>query len=233
MSWRRYQRLTLVLLVPLLLAGWLLGRAAESRDHLFVTCEESSTFENCRNVGWNGGLHDYVVKSHSAWFDIQLPDSETSSALPFSGSRRSFFGAEIVSAEPFVGNGPDAATLMSGLVGKRARVVLGVLQDERSNIFESGADLACNSLTFSNTSRLYQANCYGDAWSGPVTFKLAGTEQRRIESLRRAMQDETENQRHESRLFQLIVYPIFVYIFFVGSALAWLAVSAYRYVKAA
>ena len=232
MTWRRYRRLTLVLILPLLLAGWLTARAMWSHNDLFATCEEQSTFENCRNVGWTGSLHDYVIKSQPAWFDIQPAELDTSpAAMPFSGSRRSFYGAEVVAAEPFMGNGPAAASIMSETVGKRGRVLLGILKNERSTILDSAVDLACNSVSFSATPGQYEAGCYGEGWSGPVTFTLTGSEQQRMERLRQEVQAEIDKQHGEYRLFQIIMYPLFLYLFLIGSGLVWLGRVSFRYVK--
>ena len=233
MTIQQYRRLAVVAFLPLLLAGWIYAVIFEPfGEGPFVTCEYDDVFQhNCRSVGWAGGLHDEVLKSSPAWFDLQIPhlQDESPVSIHFQGSARSFYGAQVISATPY---GSNAGDVGSNLVGRQANVILGLDGDQRSYVSSDNLVLYCNSLNFEVKLNEYRSNCFGDDWAQSVSFALVGDGREHLNALKKAMIAEIDDNAARYRGYQLLMYPLFVYLFMLLSGLAWLTNKAYRFVKA-
>lgn len=233
MTWRKYKRLLLVALVPLLVAGWLVSRFASPFEGSAVTCEESETFENCRQIGWEGPLYDSVKAEQSAWFHIGFPDQlEFPVFMSFEGSERFISGAKIVSVDPYYGNSASGQATLKSFIGRTANLHLGITQNSKSYIFPEGMALACNELDLPMPGQRFVAACFGDGWSGKFAFEVTGVGKDRLERLQLAVADELADIRRDYRIYQIVMYPIFLYLFLLVSGAIWLVRLASRYVRA-
>lgn len=239
MTFRQYRRLLIVLALPLLGIGILLAKFVYPYDGLQTfMCERRSMTEDwCRPTGELGEqLFEHIKATQPAWFDIQ-PSAYKEGApyqLLFMGSRRIISNALITSVTPFAGQGPDAAAAMQKLVNRTAIVNLGIVGKETSyEIGEGGlVGLYCNSLSLENAPRNYEANCYGEGWSGPVRFTTQGADQTMLDGLKADVDAREGEQRRDYRLYQIVTYPLLLYAFLIVSAVTWLIARATRYVRA-
>ena len=234
MTRKQYLRLTIVVFAPLLAAGWLLGLyIAGSSERPFITCEENTTFENCRNVGWEGSLHESVLASHPAWFELRPAEGVNSADLVFSGSKRVLNNSTILSTQPYALLPASAQSAMTELEGRVAAVQLGLSQDQKSQVSADRIFLVCNSLRLLRKIDEFESECFGNGWAGPIKLRIGGSELGRLSRLRAAIEEEIDDQSRSAIMAKLIIYPSFLYLYFALSALIWLTIRASRWVKAA
>ena len=234
MSFSQYRRLILLAVLPLLGAGWLFAQLVAPYDrYIHVTCGQFLAVENCRNLGTGGNLYEHAKADYPAWFDIQLGREETEASLnyTFEGSQRTVVGARIISASPFAGLGSDAGQLMGEFLGKTAIIQLGIDGGKRSFLLGDNAVIYCNSLDFGERSGEYDATCYGQGWSGSMGFFVAGESKEMLDKLRLSMQEEVKKWDRDYLIYRIVMYPMFIYMFLIGSALIWLARKSFRYVR--
>lgn len=235
MTLKKYSRLVLVSILPLMLTGYFAAKLIWPHDpYAYITCAPFflTGDENCRSVG-DGSLYDSVKGEHSAWFDVQVGEYDEDAYLHdfVEASARIIPSVEIVSATPFVGNGPDVKSFMGSLAGRRAVMNLGIPDEERSLITDEVVILYCNDLWLDDGKDEYTSGCYGNGWSGPVTYRVNGAGKEELDSLRTSIEEKISDRRDEYNLYRIIMYPIFVYTFFLVSFLIWLVARAVRYVK--
>lgn len=236
MTFTQYRRLVLVAVLPLLAAGWIFAKLVVPYGQgAYITCEDDSLFgENCRNVGWEGSLHDSVIADHPSWFTIQLPEQDKMPSEAYShvtGSMRLIATNRIVEAKPFPLISEPGRVVMEGLTGKKALIQLGMTKEESSSVIDDIVSLKCNQLTFGTDSTIYEAHCYGDGWAGQVKFVAQGRTLDTLTNLRAEATKELDDARIDYRAYQIIMYPLFVYLFFIVSGLTWITRRTYRFVK--
>ncbi|MFM0093395.1 hypothetical protein PQR46_41775 [Paraburkholderia sediminicola] len=168
MTFSKYRRLFLVLVVPLLIAGYICGRVAWPFDrYVNILCAPFLNSENCRPVGpTEGAFYKYVKKDARAWFSINPSSRDFKSYVyPFAeASARMEFG-KVVAAVPYAGNGPEVAAFMHRFVGKDAVFQLGVEDKKRQSIVDIDPPLFyCHTLSFGSEPGAYTADCYGEGW---------------------------------------------------------------------
>ncbi|WP_209382096.1 hypothetical protein [Pararoseomonas baculiformis] len=229
----------MVLVIPLLALGFLTAKFLLPYER-FVTVLCMPAFaggtENCRNVGpLNGALYEHVKKDFNAWFDVRIAPWDSNATITYyaGASNRMVTTAEIHEARPFYWYGSDVANYMRGLAGKIAVIQLGIEGGRRSMVEGDQVFLYCNSLNYDLTSGSYWSDCFGNGWGGPVTFTVAGRQDRAmLDQLQAAIGREIERKEADYQLYQVVVYPIFLYAFLVLSALAWLTMKAVLFVRA-
>lgn len=236
MTGSQYKRLLLVAFVPLLLLGVIVSELLVPYDrYLFLLCTDPG-LENCRNVGDpKSALYKAIERDYEAWFDVRLPLEEDRSVITaFSmASRRVVTISEIVTAIPFGGSaqGSAQAQLMSKLVGRNATAVLGIKKGEKSIVTKDEIMLFCNSFYFQNDQRTYGSQCYGDGWGGPITYKASSYSDEMLDGLASEMRQEISKKKWDHASYIAIMYPIFIYLFFIISLIIWLAKKSTKYVK--
>lgn len=225
-------RLFVVSCIPLLILGFLTANIFFPYDkHEHMTCEPFFSMENCRNVGDSDSrLYKMVISESPVWFDV---DAENSGFLRIQASARRVLNAEIVSASPYVGYGPEVASFMGALAGRQATVNLGNANKEESITVGDMNILYCNSLEFETKEGEYTSVCYGDGWGGPVTYRVTGASRGELDKLLNSINEEIDDRRLDSYLYRTVMYPIFIYIFLIVSFLMWLFMKAVRFVNRA
>lgn len=234
MTWKKYLRLVLVSILPLMLAGYFAAKLIwpyEPSAHITCAPFLLTGQENCRNVG-DGSLYDSVKSEHPAWFDVHVGDYDEDAYLHdfVEASARIIPTVEIVSATPFFGYSPDVKSFMGSLAGRNAVMNLGIQDEERSLITDEVALLYCKNLQIGDGNEEYTSDCYGNGWSGPVTYRVNGAGKEELDSLITSIEEEIADRRNDYNLFRIVTYPIFVYTFFFVSFLIWLVARAVRYV---
>lgn len=237
MSKRQFTRLFIVLFIPLLLLGFILGKAVFHNTggwYAYILCIPSSSFENCRQVGDpDGNLYQLTKDYYPSWFDITEASYDSDAPLSnfIMGSTRIVRDATVIGARPFAGYGPETESFMSALVGSRVAVKLGMEKGERSIISNDGVLLFCNSLQFNNEADVFSSQCFGDGWGGVFDYSVSGPSLQELHRLSAAIEKEVDSRKTEYNLFRAVFYPIFIYLFLIVSLLTWLGVKAAKFVK--
>lgn len=242
MSFSKYKRLCLVLFLPLLFVGFIFTKIVFPYDKYFnIACEKSlSSSDICRDIGkTNGSFYEATMKqSPAGWASIHTAFGEQESAPlhPFVYvSSRNLFEAEILAATPFSGDTRHDANFYKNLVGMKAIVKLGTRGSEENptvSMVEDKVMLYCNDLHFSDTAGVYKhSHCFGPNWGASIHFRVFGESQDMLEKLHASIIEEIQEKKFDYRLYQIVMYPLFLYAFFVLSLLVFLSVKAIRFVK--
>jgi hypothetical protein len=233
----KYRRLCLVLFLPLLLLGFLSANILMPYERILMAlCVQSSSGkDDCRDVGkYNGDYYKSVMKRSIAWFDVEASPFERNPTITQDAmaSIRMVPDAEIVEARgPY---GPEINNTLEKLVGMRANVSLGIYGEARSIIEGNIVYLQCNSLSFDVTPGVYTSLCFGGGWApGAVsfTYRVDAPYRGGLDQLRSSINIAMDAKRFEYFTYMIVMYPIFIYAFFVLSVLAWVTARAIRYVK--
>jgi hypothetical protein len=120
---------------------------------------------------------------------------------------------------------------MKTLPGLPASIVLGIQNAHpHSSVVSGVALLWCDALGYGE-SGTYSANCYSDTWQGRITFRVEGPGRMTLDNIRAETEKIVEKGNYEYRIYQVVMYPLFLYGFLLLSALVWLAARAFRFVK--
>lgn len=235
MTLGKFKRLFIVLLIPLLLAGYVSTLFIFPYEkYAYITCAPFLEIENCREVGDPGSsFHKSVKNEYPQWFDVNIGEYDGEAFLQnfIQASGRVFGNALVVSASPFNGNPASAALAMQSLAGQSAIVHLGKDFTTKSTIRNSGLNLSCNDINFTDVAGEYVSNCYGENWGGPVTFRLSGSEQQELDKLKISVKKEVDKRQSDYNMYRVVTYPIFVIIFLIVSLIVWIFARAVRFVK--
>lgn len=232
MTSKKYLRLTIVSLPLLFAIGFLCAKLLwPYPQYSNITCAPFYTIENCRDVG-TGGLYDSVISEHPVWFSARIGEYKDDEYLQnfIRISERQVLDAQIIEASPFMGHGSDVKSFMGSFAGRSSDILLGVREAQNSIITNQEMLLFCSNLKFKSPG-IYESNCHGDGWGGPVTYRLFGEAETSMKDLQSSIQKEIEHREQDYFAYKLIMYPIFIYLFFLISLVAWLTVLAVRFVK--
>lgn len=237
MSANKYKRLFIVSFIPLLALGFLTSKFVFHKSGMkysFVTCAPFMDFENCRQVGDpDGTLYKSVKSEHPAWFDVDVSDYDAGAPLNnfISASTRVLPDAQIVRTNTFAFASPRSESVMASLIGQKAAIKLGIEEGERSFIQDGMYFLYCNSLKFESKEGEYTSNCYGDGWSGVVTYQATGHSRDQLDKLLSSIKKVDSKRKSEYNIFRVVMYPFFVYLFILVSLIVFIVSRAIRYVK--
>jgi hypothetical protein len=238
---RKFTRIFIVSVIPLLLVGFIFSKTVATYDpYAYITCAPFQLSgitldENCRSVGGpEGSLYKSVHSEHPSWFDIMEPHYNPNASLHnfITGSQRLVSQIKIVDASPFFGYGEDVSQYMKSLTGKRAVLQLGIPNKERSVMPSNGVgSLYCNNLSFEDTPGLYMSQCYGNGWGGPIRYRVSELDRPKLDKLKSSIDNVINERNNDFLIYKIIVYPLFVYIFLMLSGLIWLIRKAVRFVN--
>lgn len=228
MTPKRYFRLFLVSVLPLLLFGFVFAAFVYPYPrHHYVECRPGFERSYCHwgtddyerfearknseandNVGWfhifegagTGYLED-TIEAKTIALDVQIVEA---------------------SSEP-----------LNALVGKAAQMALGIPTGKHSIITNNAAFLWCDRLQYLLEDNRYDSYCYGDGWDGYVKFtvSLNGRDYQLLQGLWSEIESVRADRRLDFAVYCLIVLPMFVYLFFVVSGIIWLGVKAVKFVR--
>ena len=237
MSANKYKRLCIVSFDPLMVLGFLTSKFVfhkSGMEYSYVTCAPFISLENCRQVGDpDGNLYKHVISEHPAWFDVQVGDFDADAPLHnfISASTRVLPDAQIVRTNTFAFSSPRSESVMSSLLGQKAVIKLGIEEGERSFIQDGVYFLYCNSLKFESKEGEYTSNCFGDGWSGGVTYQATGHSRDQLDKLLSSIKEVDSQRKSEYNIFRVVMYPLFVYLFILASLIVFIVSRAIRYVK--
>lgn len=239
MTLSKYKRLCLVLVLPLLAAGWICAHAAwPYYPYQNVLCQPFLGSENCRPVGRPEDSFYKSIKKEGDkdWFDIWTYDEHSPTSTFAEASGRFVGGAVITDATTFLGQPQEVEDFMKrNLIGKNAIVHLGIPTESArsSTVNATTVLLYCNDLHYGTEPGNYSASCFGNGWSGPVSFRVdSGPSRPMLDALQKDVWKLVEEKKSDFRLWQWVMYPIFVYGFLALSLVCWLAMRAVRFVRA-
>jgi len=238
MTWSKYRRLCLVLVLPLLIAGYICAQGFWPYDrNPNILCVLQFNKEYCSPSGpIDAPFYTHQKERIGSWFSVE-GFRDQSSYLYFypQASVRVIDGATILSVTPLQVSTttPDGELAAKALIGKPASVGLGnIPKDASSSLIFGTAFLFCNTLLFTDQPATYTATCYGRNWMGPVTFSVVGKDRPMLDGLRDAVEKTVDEQKTNYVLYRFITYPIFAYGFLVLSLLCWMVARATRFVRA-
>lgn len=237
MSSSKYKRLFIVSFIPLMALGFLTSKFVfhlSGMKYSFVTCAPFMDLENCRQVGDpSGDLYKRVESEHPAWFDVEVGDYDVDAPYQnfISASTRILSDAQIVRASSYFSHTSRSASVMESLPGHRAVIKLGIEDGESSFIHDGIYVLYCNSLKFESKGGEYTSGCYGDEWSGRVTYQASGHSRDQLDKLLSSVRKIDSQRKSEYNIFRVVMYPLFVYLFIILSLVVFIVSRAVRYVK--
>lgn len=237
MTKRKYIRLLLVCFLPLLIAGIVTSEIfIKDRDYIAVTCEQyDNNYDNCRYVGdHDSPLYKSVKSKSPLWFGMSWEELTNSRSRVFAeATARRLNDIRVSDVSPYVGQRPSATDAMKSLVGlPNTSIQLGFDQGQRSYYGDTFTVLACHDLIFKNTSNDYEASCFGEGWGGVVTFEAFGDSKATLNSLKTRLDKEVKAFFIDRMIRMAVLWPMFIYLFLLMSAVAFVAGKAIRYVKA-
>ena len=229
---RKYRRLFLVLLLPLLISGLFFLKTSGAWDerYSFILCSSEFDGENCRNVGPNieNSFYKEQRGRHFAWTDVSIPHSGSSITHEFVAiSERLMPKLTVIE----VGSLLNSEQISSYLTGKEIAIRFGINEKDNLAIYTSPIVLSCNMLNFFEDVTIFSAYCYGEGWGGEVKFTAAGSSAQQLSNIRFAITKAIDEHRSEYFLFSTLLILAPLVLFFLGSALVWVAIKATQYVR--
>lgn len=235
MKKRQYKRLFLVLFGPLLIAG-IINSIYFSRfdDFRYLLCEPSflGNGENCRDIPYEHRLYKKIQQDHPAWFDVSNYLNDGPISFNVQASNRYIAVGQFLEATPFFGSSPEATKLMKEIVGRQGGILLGIQKNEKSALLPGHEPLlTCNRLDFFHEAGIYAAGCYGEHWSGSVKFSVDGNNEKILKNLKFSIAKSVEEATKEYRIYQFVMYPLFIYLFLIVSFIFYAIKASVKYVK--
>lgn len=233
MTFSKYKRLLLVLLIPLLIIGGIFSaRTSPSRDFRFILCEPmSSDWENCRYVGnsVDSPLYTIAKERNPLWFYI-ISDKPT--GMYIEGSGRILTETTILEFYPHANYSAEVASYRDRLIGKKAIITLGVNKSSpHSFLLNEKVYLYCNHLAYQTSTDTYESHCFGDGWGGLVNYKVSGMSKKMLSNLNDSISKIINEADKDLIIHWSIGIPLFVFVFLFMSLIVYLISKAYNYVK--
>lgn len=230
MSSQQFWRLTLVILLPLLVAGWFYVNKRLPSAGYFL-CDP---YSHC--VNWGESFPEHEMEH--AWFWLNPGGNDGDSYYVFGHSQQlRISSAKIVNVRS-VYTDPEATELIGTLVGRNAAINfqnINTIDFENNRIvgeLVQQENLFCTGLTFLEDDDLWEANCRANSWSGDLIFEVVDTREREVlEILRSSFLSKTQEAKQELRFAKIFGTPIFVYLYFGIALCVWIIIRLFRFVK--
>lgn len=230
MNFRKYVRLFIVLFLPLFGLGYVLYSIhSPYTKYQYILCGGDS----CRFMGSEQGkLYNSVKKQYQNWFDVSVASTDKYLVNFIQASGRILNSVEIVDAVPHaIIYGPEVKKYMKTFIGKNASVFLGMNPGDKSIILDNYFILNCNELRFFDDVSTFSARCYGNGWDGLIKFISSGQDKERLTDLRQSIMEKINQRESDYLTYRIVTYPLFIYIFLVLSAFAWVSSKAIKFVR--
>lgn len=240
MTKRQFQRLFLVAVIPLVVAGIaLFSTVIPAPTFVTIRCDQWFTgADNCRTTDGLGEPFDRMVESEApAWFDVQgdgLNDAGWPSSI-VTASTREIVSARILSVEPYLGTASGTGSPvhnLQGLVGQNISIVFGVEQGRDRTAYLDV--IGCNAIEYSDSPEVYTAALCGVP-EGVVRLGIAldAADAGALNRLRGAVREELEEARAELIWHYAIGALSLVAVFLLISAAVWLCRKAWAFIASA
>jgi hypothetical protein len=236
-TWSKYRRLCLVLLMPLLIAGFIVTCVVDPwhRDP-DVLCTQSLGTQQCHLDPTGKDYWKEVGDHPDDWFEFTTPVSKNATLNTYHilASARGVT-AKINYVGYYSGSSDEQKSFLKTLDGRNALVLLSDLggkQHPDSLTLPNGdLEIRCTDIEDKGTGD-FEGRCWGMDWQGIVMFEVTGSGRQMIEDLNKAINQSIASGQLDFWAYVLIEYPMFIYGFLLLSLLAAIAKKATRYVKA-
>nr|CAD6612931.1 hypothetical protein RKHAN_02532 [Rhizobium sp. Khangiran2] len=239
-----YKRLLLVVILPLLLAGYLVSLAAMPTQTMsYRLCQGLGDFENCRNLGEPGdALYDGTKQQSKIWFQVMNRDMDGAQDVYQVEANARTVGrvtVDAVAAYTLPKPTPLGEAQMQSMKGRPALLRMGIEDGQRSAVTDSEIYLFCHTLRLDMEPSEwvphpgpYTAECVADEWSGRISFTPSPDAEKQLVLLRDAVNAEV-NDRERQLLTERVVLTLApLVLFLVLSGIVWLTRRATAFVKA-
>lgn len=231
MTFSKYKRLFLVLLVPLLICGFVLSLFAPFERQFFMQCEDIGGTNLCQTLGDSDSTthKSAVARYKTPWFDLHPGSTAYVRPYQISVSPRLLKSARITKVSAL--NGIEPGSQARGLVSKTGYIQLGYSKDKVS-VFEADRFLIyCNSLYRETTPDTYSSQCSVGEWGAIVEYVVLDEAKSNLDGLQFSIDREIDRRKSQFAFYSVLVYPLFVYLFLILSLAAFLVSKAVRFVK--
>lgn len=236
MNKSQYKRLCLVLVAPLLLAGFISSNTflRSERSHWLLCEGVLGEQEYCRRGTYadHKDFYESIKKEYPAWFRVDFPSHKKAVTLDVLATQRAAFADEIIGTDPYVGYKEKAAYL-DQMIGRKALISLGIIKDAKSD-FESLPEvfLACNYLNMdSNKPRVYIATCIGEGWVGAITFRASAETELTLQKLKNQYYKELDDSELNYWINRISAWLLYVVLFLILSLIVYLIRKSINYVR--
>ncbi|GAB3554636.1 hypothetical protein GCM10027343_42810 [Noviherbaspirillum agri] len=237
MNKSQYKRLCLVLVVPLLFAGFISSNTfLRFEKYNWLLCEKySERPEYCRGGSFKDHttFYESIKKTSPAWFEVIFPPNEKPVKFDVMARVRLALADEIIDAKPHLGY-EDKADYMNQMIGRNAEISLGIIEDAKSHIdaWLPFVFLACNRLEMDNKEpRVYTAHCVGKGWNGAITFKASADTEVMLQELKNAYYKELDELEFSYWANQITAWLLYVVLFLIISLIVYLIRISINYVR--
>ena len=225
MSKRKFARLLIVLFVPLLVLGIVVGKIIFYKSGMNLT-----------HIECISGLCHATQSYSENTFTIYEYRPEKKPFHNWAKSSNMRIDVKIVNVSPFANTGSEATPFMKSLAGREAVMEFGNLNNkEQSIVSKEMVFLSCNGLSIRGYQKLkkgeYETQCFGEGWNGIVIFQELRASPFGLDRLLVSANKAADSMYMEYDLYRIVMYPLFIYLFLLISAFYWIFVKASTFVK--
>lgn len=234
MTNKKFKRLFIVLLAPLLFSGAMLAMFYnKSNQSIRMRCESGSYLgQICRVTDW-GEIDEHVAKDFPVWFDVNTRSYENNKFPKdyVSASVRKIDGVQILEVLPYakMEDIPNSSlNNLRSLSGQRISIIFGIENNEYRDL----NPLGCNELNFEEgRSDVFVAGLCGIPNEiVQVKFRVDPQGQKELVGLKNAIDEKIENAQHVMIINYVIITPIFLVIFLIISIFIFIIRKSYDYI---
>lgn len=236
MTAKKFKRLFIVLLGPLLVAGIICGVIAhQDMGSMNLYCHPFLKVDHCRDAGWKDNKFEEMIRRESpTWFYVQdrSYDENKFPRTSVQASQRIINDVQILEVAPYIGTSDLALSDLRALSGSRMSIIFGALNGEAGNRMRSLYPLQCNELRYvEGASNVFWAGLCGvPNGVAQVKFSIGSLGSQQLLDLKAAIDKETAERRQEIIRIYLIATPLFVVLFLLFSGVIWIIRHAILYV---
>ncbi|MGF6348172.1 hypothetical protein [Variovorax sp. W2I14] len=234
MTFSKYKRLFLVLLLPLLCCGFVLSLLSPFRSEYSVVCETVFKAEICKRTRGAESTEYKVAKANyrAPLFTVQATEPDAFIRPLVEASPRLLSKVQIVGFTPYNLSGtPEASSAIQAMTGRTGSLQLGVPPSRQSTIEANDFLIYCTELDVRSPGDTYESVCSGKDWQGRLKFTALEQSQEVLQALRAAVNRELDRKTGDFVGYAALVYPFFVYLFLLVSLLVYFASKVRRGAK--
>lgn len=161
----KFRRLTLVLLLPLIIAGFLTAKFSLKHSYPSMRCANFSSGYSCESMDYESGRKNFFDSNEvfSGWFVVSFDSLD---------EKYNYFTTDLKSTPFFLKNvlvegvnenlflKQDTPKFLKDVLGEPVMVRLGAYEDDLpSGNYKDGAFLACNRVVLKGDSTKFKASC--------------------------------------------------------------------------
>jgi hypothetical protein len=183
-------------------------------------------------------LFKSVVEQYDHRFDVFIEKDDGYLLNNITAILPTVRDAEILGAIPTALDAkPSVIVNGSDVVGMKANLLFGFGQASGSSIIGDTAYLYCSMLLLDKYIQgdgTYTASCFSNvstSFLSKVRFSVSGPSKDILDEMISSIKLHVDRRELDYLLYRMIMYPFFIYLFLVVSALAWVTVKAVKFVK--